>query len=373
MARFIEAVLILSGMIIGVGMFGIPFSFARSGFLLGTLELVFLTGLMALVHLLYARIILATPAPHRIPGYARLHIGEKTEILAVCAALFGIAGSLLAYILVGSIFLHNIFELFWAGSTEFFWAVAIAASSAFITIFNLKKEAIVDSILSVLLFVFLGWVIVALFPAVKLENFSSINLSSAFLPYGVLIFALSGSAAIPDVVSLLNKDAKKIGLAVIIGTLIPAIVYFLFAFSVVGALGSHASEEAVSSLRGVLGREFVVILGLVGFLAVYDSYIILSSNARAMLELDFLFPKRVAWILVSAIPFTLYLAGLHSFILIIGAVGAVAGGIEISLIVAIYHQVRNAAGKTSSLSYIWKAAVLLLVASGVVYEALKVF
>ena len=39
MRVFFEAVLMLAGMIIGVGMFAIPFSFAAAGFWLGAAEL----------------------------------------------------------------------------------------------------------------------------------------------------------------------------------------------------------------------------------------------------------------------------------------------------------------------------------------------
>lgn len=372
--KFLQAVLILSGMIIGVGMFGIPFSFAAAGFWLGALELAVLTGLMALIHLLYARIILATPLPHRLPGYVRLHLGGYAEVLAVLSSFFGIIGSLLAYILVGSIFLHNIFQGFWTGSSEMFWAVVITSSSALVTLLGLKKEAFIDSVLSAALIAFLGYIIFLLFPQVRVENFSGINLSEAFLPYGVLLFALAGSAAIPDVVAILKRDSKKISRAVLAGTFIPAIIYFLFAFAVGGAIGSGVSEEAVKSLKNIMSANSFLVLGIVGFLAVYDSYIILNSNAQALLKLDFRFPQKVAWILASLVPFALYALGIQNFILIIGASGAVAGGIEIGLIIAAHHRIRRNEGYSfSPFSYVWKVSIFLMVAAGVMYELLRVW
>ena len=62
--KFLEAVLILSGMIIGVGMFGIPFSFVSVGFWLGALELLVIAGAMTWLHLLYGEVVLKTPQPH---------------------------------------------------------------------------------------------------------------------------------------------------------------------------------------------------------------------------------------------------------------------------------------------------------------------
>ncbi len=367
--KFIQAVLILAGMIIGVGMFGIPFSFVQAGFWLGVGELAILTGLMALIHLFYARIIVATPVPHRLPGYVGLHLGGRAEILAVLSSFFGIIGSLLAYILIGSIFLNNIFQNFWAGSSEVFWAVIITASSALVTLFSIKKEAYIDSILSALLLALLGLVIFLLFPQAKPENFSGINLPEAFLPYGVLLFALAGSTAIPNVVAILGKNSKKITPAVLAGSLIPGVVYFLFAFAVVGVLGSSVSEEAIASLKNVMSGNMILVLSLIGFLSVYDSYIILNSNAQSLLKLDFRFPAKIAWLLASLVPFALYVAGMQNFILIIGATGAIAGGIEIGLIVATYHRVCRKQGQIFSVfSYYWKTVLFLLVAVGVAYE-----
>ena len=371
--KFLEAVLILSGMIIGVGMFGIPFSFLKAGFWLGTFELAVLGGVMVLIHLLYARIIIETPSAHRLPGYVRLHLGGQAEILATLASFFGITGSLLAYILVGSIFLHNIFQNFWGGSSEFLWAAAITASGALITRFTLKKEALVNGILTAVLIGFLGYMIFLLFPQVQSEHFVGVNLKEFFLPYGVLLFALSGSAAIPNLVGLLSRDREKISRAVIIGTLVPAVIYFFFALAVVGATGSSTSEEALAGLKGLVGGGVMLVASLTGFLAVFTSYIILNSNAQALLELDFRFPQKIAWILSSLIPFVLYLVGVQNFILIIGAVGAVAGGIEIGLIIAAYHRIRKNKGQEFSwFSYFWKAAIFLMVGAGVVYELLRV-
>jgi tyrosine-specific transport protein len=371
--KFLEAVLILSGMIIGVGMFGIPFSFLKAGFWLGTFELAALTGVMVLIHLLYARIIIETPSSHRLPGYVRLHLGGRAEILATLVSFFGITGSLLAYILVGSIFLNNIFENFWTGSSEFLWAVVITASGALITLFTLKKEALINGILTAILIGFLGYIIFLLFSQVQPEHFAGVNLKEFFLPYGVLLFALSGSAAIPNLVGLLSRNREKINRAVIIGTIIPAIVYFFFALAVVGATGSSTSEEALAGLKGLVSGGVILVVSLVGFLAVFTSYIILNSNAQALLELDFRFPQKAAWLLASLVPFILYAVGIQNFILIIGAVGAVAGGIEVGLIIAAYHRIRKNQGyEFSWFSYSWKAVIFLMITAGVVYELYRV-
>ena len=96
-------------MIIGAGMFGIPFSFVRAGFWLGAAELALLGGVMWVIHLRYGEVVLETPSRHRLPGYVRLYLGRWASMLAWGSALFGIGGALLAYVVVGGLFLDSLF------------------------------------------------------------------------------------------------------------------------------------------------------------------------------------------------------------------------------------------------------------------------
>src|SRR3989338_1379551 len=234
--KFLEAVLILSGMIIGVGMFGIPFSFVSVGFWLGALELLVIAGAMTWLHLLYGEVVLKTPQPHRLPGYVRTHLGKHTAWISWASAFFGILGSLLAYIVVGSIFLHAVFQNVWGSSSEFFWAVAVAVLGAIVTLFPLKREAFINGVLTTLLIVFIVVLTLFLFPNVEVKNFSGFKPQNVFVPYGVFLFALAGGVVIPDLITVLGKDRGRARWAIIVGTLVPAILYFLFAFAVVGVL-----------------------------------------------------------------------------------------------------------------------------------------
>ena len=113
MIRFLEGVFVLSGMIIGVGMFAIPFSFAAAGFWLGAAELVVLTCIVVILHLLYGEIVLATPEFHRMPGYVRVYLGRRAETVSWASTIFGITGTLLAYLIAGSLFLHSLWSGGW--------------------------------------------------------------------------------------------------------------------------------------------------------------------------------------------------------------------------------------------------------------------
>ena len=350
-------------------MFGIPFSFVSLGFWPGAIELLILTIVTVVLHLIYGEIVLKTSTLHRLPGYIKIHLGEKWSILAWIGAFVGIFGALLAYIIIGSIFLKNIFNAFGFGFGEFYFAAVFALIGAFIIFFPLKKEAFLNGILTFVLIVFIVFLVAILFPKVDPVNLGSFNFSKIFVPYGVLLFALSGGIVIPDLVTILGRERKLARYAILIGTLIPALLYFFFAYAVVGSLGLRVSEEAIGGLGAIIGENVIILGSTIGFLAVFTSFVALGSSAKALFQLDFGLKKNFSWALVSFLPFIFYVLGFKNFIVIIGALGALVGGVDAGLIIGAYHKIKLKEGYRASIfSYFWKMLIYLMIVAGVFYE-----
>lgn len=370
MIKFLQAVFILSGMIIGVGMFGIPFSFVRAGFWLGVLELILLTSVVLLMHIFYGEIVLRTPEFHRLPGYVRLYLGSKAAVVSWFSTAFGIPGALLVYVILGSLFLNNIASVLWTGSYEFFWVLWFAAAGSVITVFSLKKETLINGILTVLLTVFIFYLAFTLFPWVKMENFSGFKADHLFVPYGVLLFALSGGVVIPDLVTFLGRDRVLVRRAILVGTVLPALVYLLFAAAVVGVSGSSVSPEAINGLGAAAGGRMVFLGSVIGFLAAFTSFIVLGKSFQSLLRLDLGFSKTTSWLVVSLIPPALYFFGLKNFISIMGAVGAVAVGTDSFLTIAAYSRLRVLRRENAPFYRYFVYAIIL---GGVLYELSQIF
>ena len=85
--NFFLPVAILADLVIGAGVFTLPYVFVKSGFLIGVIYLV-VFGIVALViHLMYAEVVIKTKARHRLIGYANIYLGK-----------FGFCISLVLYI-----------------------------------------------------------------------------------------------------------------------------------------------------------------------------------------------------------------------------------------------------------------------------------
>ena len=217
--------------------------------------------------------------------------------------------------------------------------------------------------------VFIVFLAAVLFPKVDTANLGGFNFSKIFVPYGVLLFALSGGIVIPDLVTFLGRERKLARYAILLGTLIPALLYFFFAYAVLGSLGQKVSEEAISSLGTVVGENIIIWGSVIGFLAVFTSFVALGSSAKALFQLDFGLKKNFSWALVSSIPFIFYVLGFKNFIAIIGVLGALVGGVDAGLILGAYHRVKLKEGRGASFfSYFWKLLIYLTIAAGVFYE-----
>lgn len=359
----------LSGMIIGVGMFAIPFSFYSAGFLLGVLELFVLALVVLAIHRSYAEVVLHSKEQHRLPGYARVYLGEKAALLANGSALFGISGTLLAYVLLSGVFLNNLFRGLAVHSNSLWWSMMFVMAGAIITFFPLRKKTLLTSLLTAILVIFLCILVALLLPRVHISALSGWHIANVFAPYGVILFALSGATIVPDVVGYYKGDKKHTRRVITWGSLIPAVLYLLFALAVVGSAGKNVSPDAIAGLASIAGNRVIMLGNLIGLIAVSTAYLLLNSSFQAFLTLDLKVSRSLSWAGASFIPFALFLLGFQSFISVISAVGATTVAIDGGLIIAMYHMILHRHERTITRSdTIRFGAMYTMIIIGIAYE-----
>ncbi len=369
--KFLKAVLILSGLIIGAGMFAIPYSFAQAGFWLSITEFIILSGFVLFLHIIYSEIVLHTEQQHRLPGYIKTYLGNNAYCFTTFSSLFGVTGTLLIYSILGSSFITNILKIVgWESVSNLQPIIIISILSLLvgvITLFSLDKEALINGLLTFLLIGFIIFLIVRLLPNIQITNFTPSNFNNVFLLYGVLLFALNGVTAVPEVITILNKNKRLTRWAIILGSLIPALLYFLFSLSMVGNYGAATSQDAISGLSNLNNKSMLIIGNMVGLLSILTSFIVLSLNMQSLLVLDLKFNKKIAWLLVSFSTIFLYTIGLNDFIKIMSFVGTIFGGIDTLLLVGCFYKIKTQNGnKLSWWSYSWKIAVITLIIVGII-------
>ena len=366
----IRATLLLVGAIIGVGMFGIPFVFVKAGILAGLGLLFLLMLLTVLFHLMYGEIVLRTNATHRLPGYVALYLGNGAGKAALLTNSVGMVGTLLAYLLLGGTFLAGLFglELFWG------YALFIFAGALFL-LFDIRHEAVVGSVLGTLLVGTILAFLAGVLPSVSRESFILFSAEHALLPYGVLLFALSGNLIIPDLAEIAGGRVLK--RAIIAGTIIPGVLYGLFALGVIGASGAGTSEDALSGLVPFLGRDMIALGQIVGLLAVFTSFISTGMVLKGTLTHDLGISKKISWALPIALPVACAAILTAGFIEVIGFVGGVTLGLDMIFTAMVFDRARRAPGRIPDyilgIPRVAVFAVMALMLFGVVYEAIYFF
>ena len=363
---FYEAVSILVGGIIGAGVLGIPYVVAKAGLMTGIIDIVILGFLLLLLNLYLGEICLRTRKIHQLTGYAGKYLGKYGKFLMALSFGIGTAGAIVAYLIGGGEILSSIF-----GGTPMLMGLIFFAVMSLFIYFDLKAVEKGESIMVTLKLILIAVVILAGFFFFKSSNLTAFNPSIVFLPYGVILFAFSGAAAIPEAAAELKKNRKALKKALLIGSIIPLIVYLLFAIAVVGALGINTPEIATMGLKSLNSMLFV--LGnLFAFLAMATSFLVLGLALKWMFRYDYNLNNFISWLLACFIPLGIFLVGTRDFIKVLGVVGAVTVGIDGILIVLMARKAKKKGERKPEYSLpipYWLVIVfILLFLSGIAYQ-----
>lgn len=335
--NFLKALSVFVGTIIGVGIFGLPYVASKAGFFVVLSYFLAMSFIAIVIHLLFGKIALGTETLYRLPGFVGEYMGQPWKKITLLTIGSGLIGAALAYLLVGGTFLESFFSPYFGGSNLIYTLIFFTAG-AYLILRGIKHISQVELALLIVFFGILISIFIKTIPFIDFSNFQPINLSFLTLPYGVVLFALWGSALIPEVEEMLGEDAKKLLKWVIIsGILLAAITYLFFVFMVLGASGQNTSKEAISGLAATVG-DGIIRLGFVfGVITCFTSFIALGLTFKKMLWYDFGLSPKLSWFIACFTPLILFFLGLKEFIDIIGLTGAVSLGFEAVITVFLYR------------------------------------
>src|SRR3989344_542145 len=262
--KILEGFGILVGVIIGAGIFSLPYSFSAAPLLWNIFLFLAVFCLSVFLHLLFAGIIYTTPGKHRFPGYVQIYLGPRAETIATIFTALSYYGAMLAYGILGATFLQNIFgiDFFIAGILFFILGSALF----FLTIDKIGK---INFYLTLPLVCFILLMALKVFPEIHPENFA-IEGRSWFLAYGILVFAFGGYSAIPDLKDILGARNHSLPKKIILWSLIAAaLIYLIFIFAVLLLLMAWKKRKDVSSFLGFNLRPWW--LFIIGILVVFGA------------------------------------------------------------------------------------------------------
>ena len=367
--KFILALSTLTGTIIGVGFFSLPYLALKSGILVILAYFLILGFLVLALHLIFGKLALITPDLKRSPGFARYHLGKRGEKIAYFSSIVGMSGAILAYLIVGGEFLAQIF-----GGKDSFWTLLYFFVGSILIFFGIKKISKMEflALISFLLILFL--VFFQLKDSIRKENFFLSSPSSffdLFLPYGPILFSFWGASLIPEIEEMLGGKKNYLKWVILTSILISALIYLFFIYLILGVCGQKTPDSGIVGLKTFLAPSLFKIFLFFGFLATFTSFISLGLTLKKIFWYDLKIKKNTSFLLTCFPPLILYSMGIKKFIPVISFVGGCCIGIEAILILLMYQNyLRKKEIKTKKFLVFPLISVFIL---GIIYQIIYFF
>lgn len=360
-------VALLAGTIIGAGIFSLPYVFSRLGLLYGFFYLLVFTLVYLVIHLMYAGVAEKHPGHHQFFYFASKYLPRALSEVASFAILGGLLFVLTIYLILAPTFVDLAFGYSGIGAMSAFWflgSLFMFARLEWLGWAEFLGALAVVGIVAVVLIA--GGMRPIATPLVQ-----HISWPLFFLPFGPLLFSLSGRPAISKVIEEFHRahrEGKTLSLAKIIcwGTAIPGIIYLLFVVGIL-RLNPDVSPEALNSLN-FLSPALLSLLGVMGLVALWTSYFMIGINVKDILRFDVKWSPFGAGVLAVAAPLLLYFAGFKDFLGTVSFTGGIFLALEGIFVIAMW---RRAFPESKWRWISWPFFVVFLVAF--VYETVKIF
>jgi len=351
----------LSGTIIGVGLFSLPYITSQVGILVMIIYFLGIGALAIFIHSLFAEVALKTPDFLRIPGFAKFHLGKWGEGISFFTFTIGTFGAILAYLIIGGEFLSGLLTPIFGGSAITYTFIYFIIGAPVIY-FGIRLISKIEFLGLVLFFVVMIVIFLKGLPNFEIGKlFFSNHHRDLFLPYGPIMFSLWGTALIPEVEEMLGKKKKLLKKIIPLAIIIPMIAYLSFIILVTGISGDLTSEESIVGLRMFLDGRVINFLLFFGLLTTFTSFIVLGLTLKKVFWYDFKIDKRLAWAITCFVPLALFLVVTKDFINVIAFVGGVTIGVDGILILLMHRKVKK---KTPLFTY----PLVLIFILGIAYQ-----
>lgn len=335
----------LSGTIIGVGIFSLPYITLKVGFWLIVLYFIILSLLTILIHLFFGELSLKTEDFKRLPGFTKVYLGEKAEKISYLSTILGLTGALLAYLIVGGEFLSELFSFFLNGNNyNLFFTIVYFVLGAIVIFYGAKAIAKIEFWSLILFFIIIFFLFLKVNNLIEIQNLfiggQSLESKDLFLPYGAILFSLWGAALIPEIEEMLGNRKKLILKIIPISIIVPVLVYLFFIYLVLGVSGTNTTSSALIGLKSVIDNKTAFLLLVFGLLTTFTSFVALGLTLKKIFWYDLKINKNLSWTITCFIPFILFLLGFKNFINVISLVGGIMLAIDGILILLMYNKIR---------------------------------
>jgi amino acid permease len=356
---------ILAATTVGAGIFTLPWIFHNAGWLRATGWMIGLSALVIFAMYSYWKTLEAVDERERMVALARRHLGKGWGALVLAGVLGGMLFILIIYLVLAQRFFAILLPVHGTMALLIFWALAVLPAT-----FSINRFAIVETAGSLvkgllMLFVF--------FSATRYGAIFESSVSTGIdplLPFGAILFSLSGWTAIEPMYELWRgrKDSRSRPSPLVAiggGILLIATLYFLFSAGILGSL-TNGSFLSVDTLSGLAGWPFwrLGLLAALGIFALWTAYGPTALEFENALRHDLRWNPIISFAIVAILPLLIVFTGLVNIIQAITFAGAIFVGLQYMTIFALAEKVLR---PRTAVVWAMRAAALVF-AFAAVYE-----
>jgi tyrosine-specific transport protein len=258
-------ILLVAATTIGVGMLALPIATSSSGFVPAVFTYVFCWAFMLCTAFLMIELSLWLPSDSSFVSISEKTLGPIGRNLILIVYLFLFLTVMVAHIVGGVPILQDLTNL---PLPTWLFAILYPCCLAPIIYFGTKWVDRINIVLfSGVALSYLSFFLTS-FDRVDTQLLKFSDWSKIWVGFPVLFTAFTFQVIIPTLVNYLKRDARKIRIVVVIGSLIPLIVYLLWEFLILGIVpheqlleAGRLGQNSVTPLRNVIGTSNVYLIG----------------------------------------------------------------------------------------------------------------
>jgi tyrosine-specific transport protein len=288
LGHIVGGTLLVSGITIGVGMLALPLSTAEGGFLPSIVIYLLSWLFMLSTGLLTLEACIWMPKDSNFLTLADRLLGTSGRFACWILYLFLFSCLMVAHVAGGG----SIIDLV-TGKVLPHWLNILIYVLIFSPVVYLGTLWVDRLNLLLMLGIGISYLIFVLsaVPHLQIDYLKGGNWTKAWAALPVIFTAFGYQNIVPTLMTYLGRDAKKVRLAIILGTSIPLVIYLLWEFCILGIIPKqqlvtalHKGQSAVYPLGDLLNAPFLLTIGQIfAFFALSA-----STNGIAIAFVDFL-------------------------------------------------------------------------------------
>lgn len=302
-SKLIGGILLVSGTTIGAGMLALPVSTGKAGFFPSMVLFLAYWIYMTFTAFLMLEVNLWMPGDNHLTSMVRLTLGRLGEMISWFVYLFLLYSLTTAYIAGGGPIVIDAFKVMTGISLpEWSGAIPLLAIFGFFVYQGTRCVDYVNRLLMIGLVIAYCLMVIFLMPHVDQVLLEYIDWKYFMMGVSVVATSFGFHIIIPSLVAYLERDVLKLRKVILIGSIIPLIVYISWEFLALGIIPVHGAngiqEGYLNGSNGVhlmtasLGYSAVAILAtFFSFFAIVTSFLGVSLSLSDFLADGFSIEK----------------------------------------------------------------------------------